>query len=81
MLARLRDARPVGVGNIQPMVRYQWAKVKGNTGTNPWNLDVGLSYLIKGPALRLLATYSHTDATRATSRANSVQLGAQAIFF
>ena len=22
---------PIGVGNIQPMVRYQWAKIKGNT--------------------------------------------------
>ena len=25
----------VGVGNIQPMVRYQWAKIKGNTGDEP----------------------------------------------
>ena len=75
----LRDA-PVGVGNIQPMVRYQWAKIKGNMGTNPWNLDAGLSYLIKGPALRLLATYSHSGYPGDIS-ANSVQLGAQAIFF
>jgi hypothetical protein len=75
----------VGVGNLQPMVRYQWEKVKGNTGTNPWNLDAALSYLIKGPALRILATYSHTrlgtDATGAALTANSIQLGAQAIFF
>jgi len=77
----------VGVGNIQPMVRYQWEKVKGSEGTNPWNLDVGLSYLIKGPALRLLATYSYTNlgpsATPGVSNptANSIQLGAQAIFF
>jgi hypothetical protein len=70
----------VGVGNIQPSVRYQWAKLKNTPGTSPWNIDVGLSYLIKGPALRVLATYGHTvlpgDLT-----ANSVQLGAQAIFF
>ena len=76
----------VGVGNIQPMVRYQWEKVKGTGGTKPWNLDVGVSYLIKGPALRVLATYSHTDLTSAfavgtVTKANSVQLGAQAIFF
>jgi hypothetical protein len=75
----------MGVGSIQPMVRYQWEKVKGNDGTNPWNLDVGLSYLIKGPALRLLATYSYTNlgpsATGPNPTANSVQLGAQAIFF
>jgi hypothetical protein len=75
----------IGVGNLEPMVRYQWAKVKSGTGTNPWNLDAGLSYLIKGPALRLLATYSHTrigtDAAGDALTANSIQLGAQAIFF
>ena len=51
---------------------------------------MGLSYLIKGPALRVLATYGHTSlpgevlATPAPGTdltANSVQLGAQAIFF
>ena len=75
----------VGVGNVQPMVRYQWEKVKGGSGTSPWNLDVALSYLIKGPALRLLATYSHTAlgpfGSAADTTANSIQLGAQAIFF
>ncbi|HZL16184.1 MAG TPA: hypothetical protein VFG23_00435 [Polyangia bacterium] len=75
----------IGVGNLQPMVRYQWAKVKSGTGTNPWNLDAGLSYLIKGPALRVLATYSHTrigtDAAGDALTANSIQIGAQAIFF
>jgi hypothetical protein len=71
---------PVGPGNIQPMARYQWAKIKGADGTQPWNIDVGLSYLIKGPALRLLATYGHTTLPGDMS-ANSVQLGAQAIFF
>jgi hypothetical protein len=75
----------VGVGNIQPMVRYQWEKVKADTGTKPWNLDIGLSYLVKGPALRVLATYSHTAlgafGSGADTTANSIQLGAQAIFF
>jgi hypothetical protein len=76
----------VGVGNIQPMARYQWEKVKGPGGTKPWNLDIGLSYLVKGPALRVLATYSHTDLTSiyaagGATTANSIQLGAQAIFF
>jgi len=50
----------IGVGNIQPMARYQWAKIKGVDGTQPWNIDAGISYLVKGPALRLLATYSHS---------------------
>jgi hypothetical protein len=78
----------LGYGNLQPMVRYQGAKIKA-VDDLPWNIDVGLSYLIKGPALRLLATYSHTElpATLATPGApgmidaNSIQLGAQAIFF
>jgi len=76
----------IGVGNLQPMVRYQWEKIKGNTGDNPWNLDAAVSYLIKGPALRVIATYSHTKlgvdpVTNTTLTANSIQLGAQAIFF
>jgi hypothetical protein len=75
----------LGVGNVQPMVRYQWEKVKSGIGTNPWNLDIGLSYLIKGPALRLLGTYSHTrlgtDPAGDALTANSIQVGAQAIFF
>jgi hypothetical protein len=90
MYALLAYATPtIGVGNIQPMVRFQWEKVKANTVTNPWDLDIAVSYLIKGPALRVLASYSHTkvlsaDATTGAllnSSANSVQLGAQAIFF
>jgi len=70
------------------MVRYQGAKIKALDDL-PWNIDAGLSYLIKGPALRLLATYSHTGLPAAvatpgatgTISANSIQLGAQAIFF
>jgi hypothetical protein len=76
----------VGVGSIQPMVRYQYEKVKAATGSSPWNLDVGLSYLIKGPALRVIATYGHTKfgplaPAGAVDNANSIQIGAQAIFF
>jgi hypothetical protein len=70
----------MGVGNLQPMVRYQGETVKGNTGTNPWNLDVALAYLIKGPALRLNGTYSYTKLG-SVGTANSIQLSAQAIFF
>ncbi|MBC8132162.1 MAG: hypothetical protein H7X95_04210 [Deltaproteobacteria bacterium] len=73
----------MGVGRIQPMVRYQFMKVKAPAGvdiSNPWNIDVGLSYLIKGPALRLVANFNHTKISDALS-ANSIQLGAQAIFF
>ncbi|HVU50946.1 MAG TPA: hypothetical protein VHL80_09690, partial [Polyangia bacterium] len=76
----------VGVGNIQPMVRYQQETVKDGTGTNPWNLDVGLAYLVKGPALRLNATYSYAKlgtntALGPTGTENALQVSAQAIFF
>ena len=72
----------VGVGHLQPMVRYQWANTEAST--KAWNIDGALSYLIKGPALRVIATYSHTklpDPAGGSLTANSVQLGAQAIFF
>jgi hypothetical protein len=78
----------MGVGNVQPMARYQWFKLKGDGMPKPMNFDVGISYLVKGPALRVLATYSYTklpvaDATGATTdvTGNAIQIGAQAIFF
>ena len=71
----------VGAGNIQPMVRFQWANLQA-ADTKAWNLDGGLSYLVKGPALRVIATYSHTKLPLMGGvTGNSVQLGAQAIFF
>jgi len=79
----------MGVGSLQPMVRYQGGKVK-SVSDMAWNLDVGLAYLIKGPALRVLATYGHTSlpgevlmtpTPGMAASANSIQLGAQAIFF
>lgn len=81
LYALLAYASPtVGVGNIQPSARFQWEKIKGNSGTNPWNIDAAVAYLIKGPALRVLATYSHTKINDSQD-ANSIQIGAQAIFF
>lgn len=69
----------VGVGNLQPMVRFQLQNPQGG-GTNPWNVDGAVAYLVKGPALRAIATYSHTKIAGGVS-ANSIQIGAQAIFF
>jgi hypothetical protein len=80
MYALLAYATPtMGIGNIQPSVRFQWLKVKENAGDNPWNIDAGLAYLIKGPALRLMANYTHTDLGPTTI--NGLTLAAQAIFF
>jgi len=70
----------IGVGNIQPLVRYQAATIKGGGGTAPSDLDVALSYLIKGPALRVVATYSH-QKTISDDKLNAIQIGAQGIFF
>ena len=67
----------VGYGNIQPMVRYQQAK---NDSVTISAIDVGLSYLIKGPALRAVGTFQHVDLGSDVT-GNSIQLGAQAIFF
>jgi hypothetical protein len=70
----------VGYGNLQPHARFQYEKIKANTGTNPWNLDVGVGYLIKGPALRVVGTYSYSKLGSDT-KANAILLSAQAIFF
>jgi hypothetical protein len=67
----------VGVGNIQPMVRYQQA-----SGNNPnaWTIDAMLTYVIMGPALRVFANFQHADIGNG-AEGNAVQFGAQAIFF
>jgi len=83
LMALVAYASPtVGVGNIQPMFRYQWEKIKtsGPSVTSPYSIDAAVSYLIKGPALRLIANYTHTKFSD-TASANMIQLGAQAIFF
>ena len=84
IMALVAYASPtVGVGNIQPMVRYQWEKIKVPSGasvTSPYSIDGAISYLIKGPALRLVANYTHTKIADGVT-ANMIQLGAQAIFF
>jgi hypothetical protein len=69
----------VGPGNIQPMIRYQWGAGDGAT-PKAWSLDAAISYLIMGPALRVLVNYQHTDLGNDLV-GNMVQLGAQAIFF
>jgi hypothetical protein len=72
----------IGVGNIQPMLRYQLGKGDGDAKT--WSVDAAVSYLIMGPALRLVGNFQHvdTDAGAGISvKANSLTLGAQAIFF
>jgi hypothetical protein len=68
----------VGVGNIQPMVRYQ--RGTGDNGVKVSTIDAALSYLIMGPALHIVANFQHTDLGSGIE-GNALQLGAQAIFF
>jgi len=68
----------VGLGNIQPMLRYQLGA--GNGPPSAWTIDAGVAYLIKGPALRAMVNYQHADIGNG-AEANMVQFGAQAIFF
>jgi hypothetical protein len=69
----------VWVGNIQPMVRYQWG-----SGDSPlpksWSVDAFVNYLVKGPALRIMLGFNHTELGN-SAIGNAVQLGVQAIFF
>jgi hypothetical protein len=67
----------VGVGNIQPMVRFQQGS---GDGPNVWTFDASLNYLIMGPALRAMVNFQHTDIGNGAV-ANAIQFGAQAIFF
>jgi hypothetical protein len=67
----------VGIGNIQPMVRYQQGT---GDGPNAWSFDAYVAYLIKGPALRAMVGVEHTDIGNG-AEANIVQFGAQAIVF
>jgi hypothetical protein len=67
----------VGLGNIQPMVRYQLAS---GDGPKAWAVDAFVSYLIMGPALKVMAGFQHTDVGNDTT-GNAIQLAAQGIFF
>jgi hypothetical protein len=68
----------IGIGNIQPMVRYQFGAPDGPP--KAWAIDVFVSYLIMGPALRLMAGVQHTELGN-DAVGNAIQLAAQGIFF
>ncbi len=68
----------IGIGNIQPMIRYQL--VSGDVIPKAWSIDAFVGYLIKGPALRFTFGLQHTELGN-NLVANALQLGGQAIFF
>jgi hypothetical protein len=67
----------IGIGQIQPMLRFQWAKNDAATLTT---IDVGANYLLAGPALRLMLVFQHTDLD-AEIVGNALQLGVQGMLF
>jgi hypothetical protein len=67
----------IGVGNIQPMIRYQGGK---GDDAKVSAIDASVGYLIKGPGLRMTAGYQRTNLGHGVS-GNAIQFGAQAIFF
>jgi hypothetical protein len=69
----------VGIGNIQPMLRFQMGI--GDDDAKTWSVDAAVSYLIMGPALRLVGNFQHVKTDPSGVEANSVTFGAQAIFF
>jgi hypothetical protein len=80
----------VGVGNIQPMIRYQQGMGRtpagGSGALNEYTVDASLNYLIMGPALRMMVNFEHAGVKNETAagtlmEANMVQFGAQGIFF
>jgi hypothetical protein len=71
----------VGVGNIQPMFRFQYGKGNGN---EIYGIDAFITYLIKGPGLRVTAGLAHTSLGKFMGQeriANAIQIGAQGIYF
>ena len=64
---------PVGIGKLQPLVRYQQANPQAGSNLNI--LDAFLTYVIHDFDLRLTAGYQRTDLGNTT--ANAIQLGMQ----
>jgi hypothetical protein len=71
----------VGIGNIQPMFRFQYGKGHGN---EIYGIDAFVTYLIKGPGLRITAGLAHTSLGKLLGQeriANAIQVGVQGIYF
>jgi hypothetical protein len=72
----------VGVGKLQPLFRYQWAK-KDDLKVSM--IDAAVGYVVKGAAMRATLGFQHTDlgddAAGASRVGNAVVLGLQTIQF
>lgn len=65
----------VGIGQLQPMVRFQEIDVSGG-GTDTEITEFGLNYIIDGHNARISFVLGNTETTPGTD-ANSFQIGAQ----
>jgi hypothetical protein len=73
----------IGIGQIQPMVRYQYAK---NGDQTEAAIDGQVAYLLRQMRLRLIADYQYTHLLNAPGSGadltgNSLQFAVQAMFF
>ena len=74
----------IGLGQIQPMVRYQFAT--GDNDRTEAALDAQVGYLMRQQRLRVIANYQLTKLQNQTPGAadltgNKVQLAVQAMFY
>lgn len=69
----------VGIGKLQPMVRYQWAKKKGADDAMSV-VDAFVTLVIKGYTWRATAGFQHTDLGNDVV-GNAIQVGLQTIQF
>jgi hypothetical protein len=74
----------IGIGQIQPMLRFQFAN--GENEQSAIAIDAQVGYLIRQQRLRVIANFQHTElknygAGAADLSANKLQLAVQAQFF
>lgn len=72
----------IGVGQLQPMVRFQLAS--GDNDFSAMAIDAQLGYLIRQQRLRLIANFQHTQLKGVGAEdlsGNKLQLAVQAQFF
>ncbi len=72
----------IGIGQIQPMLRFQLAT--GPNDTSAMAIDAQMGYLIRQQKLRIIANFQHTELKNYTPEdlaANKLQLAVQAQFF
>lgn len=65
----------IGVGSLQPLLRYQWAKEK-TTDTKMSVIDAHVAYVVKQYSLRTLVGFQHTNMDHGIE-GNAIQIGVQ----